>query len=280
MKLLRYGTAGAEKPGLLDADGNIRDLSRVVPDIEGAVLSPAGLSKLRSLDPDSLPLVGGSPRIGACVGKVGKFVAIGLNYYDHAEESGLPVPREPIVFLKATSAISGPNDPVELPKNANKVDWEIELAFVIGTVAKKVSEAEAMNHVAGYCICNDISERAWQHDHEGQWTKGKSHDTFGPLGPWLVTADEVDDPDNVEMTLDVNGIRRQSGTTREMIFSIPYLVHYLSQFMTLHPGDVVTTGTPPGVGMGMTPQIFLSANDVMELSIEKLGHQRQRVVAA
>lgn len=280
MKLLRYGTAGAEKPGLLDADGNIRDLSRVVPDIEGAVLSPAGLSKLRSLDPDSLPLVGGSPRIGACVGKVGKFVAIGLNYYDHAEESGLPVPREPIVFLKATSAISGPNDPVELPKNANKVDWEIELAFVIGTVAKKVSEAEAMNHVAGYCICNDISERAWQHDHEGQWTKGKSHDTFGPLGPWLVTADEVDDPDNVEMTLDVNGIRRQSGTTREMIFSIPYLVHYLSQFMTLHPGDVVTTGTPPGVGMGMTPQVFLSANDVMELSIEKLGHQRQRVVAA
>ncbi len=278
MKLLRFGDKGAEKPGLLDIQGEIRDLSGIIPDIDGDCLSPAKLDELRRIDPETLPLVENSPRIGPCVGSVGKLIAIGLNYYDHAKESGLKVPTEPVVFFKATSAISGPDDPVEIPAHASKVDWEVELAFVIGTRAKYVNEDDAIKHVAGYCICNDVSERSWQIEREGQWTKGKSHDTFGPLGPWLVTSDEVTNPGDLDLTLDVNGTRRQTGTTQELIFDIPYLVHYLSQFMTLEAGDVVTTGTPAGVGLGMSPQVFLNAGDVMELSITGLGQQRQQVV--
>jgi ureidoglycolate lyase len=280
MKLLRYGPLGQEKPGILDRDGKIRDLSGTVGDIAGDVLSPAGLAKLKAIDPASLPLVSGSPRIGACVGQVGKFVAVGLNYSDHAAETGAKVPEEPILFMKATSSIVGPNDTVVIPKNSKKTDWEVELAIVIGSKASYVSEADALKHVAGYCVVNDVSEREFQAERGGQWTKGKSADTFGPMGPWLVTPDEIADVQALDMFLDVSGTRRQTGSTKTMIFGVQHLVHYISQFMTLHPGDVITTGTPPGVGLGMKPvPVFLKPGDEMHLGIQGLGEQRQKVVA-
>lgn len=277
MKLVRYAALGQEQPGMLDADLRIRSLAGIVNDIDGQTISPEGQARLRALDPASLPLADQEARIGPCLGEVGKLIGIGLNYSDHAAESNLPVPREPIVFMKATSCIAGPYDPVILPPDAVKTDWEVELAFAIGTRAKNVTEEQALTHVAGYFILNDISERAWQAEREGQWTKGKSHDGFGPMGPWFVTADQVPDPANLAMTLDVSGVRRQTGTTRTMIFGIAKLVSYLSRFMTLHPGDVITTGTPPGVGLGMRPQVWLQDSDVMRLEIEGLGHQEQVV---
>jgi 2-keto-4-pentenoate hydratase/2-oxohepta-3-ene-1,7-dioic acid hydratase in catechol pathway len=277
MKLLRHGEQGSERPGMIAPDGTMRDLSGIVADIDGAALSPEGLEELRRVDPASLPEVPSATRIGACVGKVGKFIGIGLNYSDHAEESGMPIPKEPIIFHKATTCIAGPYDDVTLPPTAQKTDWEVELAFVIGTRARHVSEAEALNHVAGYCIVNDISDRGWQAEREGQWTKGKSYDGFGPMGPWLVTADDIVDPGDLRMTLDVSGNRRQDGSTRTMIFGVATLVSYLSEFMTLEPGDVVTTGTPPGVGLGMRPQVWLKDGDVMRLEVEGLGHQEQKV---
>jgi ureidoglycolate lyase len=280
MKLLRYGPVGQEKPGILDRDGQIRDLSGTVGDIAGDVLSPAGLAKLKALDPASLPLVSGTPRLGACVGQVGKFVAVGLNYSDHAAETGAKVPEEPILFMKATSSIVGPNDTVIIPKKSVKTDWEVELAIVIGTKASYVSEADALKHVAGYCVVNDVSEREFQAERGGQWTKGKSADTFGPMGPWLVTPDEIADVQALDMFLDVSGTRRQTGSTKTMIFGVQFLVHYISQFMTLHPGDVITTGTPPGVGLGIKPTpVFLKPGDEMHLGIQGLGEQRQKVVA-
>jgi len=280
MKLLRYGPVGQEKPGILDAAGKLRDLSGTVADIAGDTLSPAGLAKLKALDPTSLPLVSGTPRIGACVGNVGKFIAVGLNYSDHAAETGAKVPEEPILFMKATSSIVGPNDTVVIPKKSVKTDWEVELAIVIGTKANYVDEADALSHVAGYCIVNDVSEREFQAERGGQWTKGKSADTFGPMGPWLVTPDEIADVQALDMFLDVSGQRRQTGTTKTMIFGVRFLVHYISQFMTLHPGDVITTGTPPGVGLGIKPTpIFLKPGDDMHLGIQGLGEQRQKVVA-
>ncbi|WP_395452353.1 fumarylacetoacetate hydrolase family protein (plasmid) [Azospirillum melinis] len=278
MKLLRYGPPGQEKPGLLDADGRIRDLSAHVDDIAGATLLPEGLDRLRAIDPASLPLVEGNPRLGPCVGQVGKMVCIGLNFSDHAAETGMAVPPEPIIFMKATSAIVGPNDPIELPRGSEKTDWEVELAFVIGKTAKYVSEDEAMDHVAGYCIVNDVSERAFQIERQGQWTKGKSCDSFGPTGPWLVTRDEIEDPQTLKMWLEVNGHRHQDGSSATMVYGVRYLVSYLSRFMSLQPGDIVSTGTPPGVGMGQKPQVFLKAGDVVELGIEGLGTQRQTVV--
>ncbi|MEQ8897093.1 MAG: fumarylacetoacetate hydrolase family protein [Roseovarius sp.] len=278
MKLVRHGDTGQERPGLIDENGTLRDLSGKVPDIDGRVLGPEALAEIAALDPATLPKVEGTPRLGPCVGRVGKLIGIGLNYSDHAVESGLDVPSEPIVFLKATTAISGPYDDVELPKGAEKVDWEIELAFVIGTRAKNVSEADAMSHVAGYTIVNDVSERCWQAERQGQWTKGKSHDTFAPMGPWLVTVDEIADPHDLGMRLDVDGERRQDGSTRTLIFGIPHLVSYLSEFMTLEPGDVVTTGTPPGVGLGMRPQVWLKDGETMRLEIDGLGVQEQRCV--
>lgn len=278
MKLVRFGTIGEEQPGLIDQAGALRSLAGVVSDIDGAALSPQGLAELAALDTASLPLAPSGVRIGPCVGSVGKLIGIGLNYSDHAAESGLPVPTEPIVFMKATSSISGPYDAVEIPADAEKTDWEVELAFVIGTRAKKVAEADALKHVAGYCIINDVSERAWQIERQGQWTKGKSHDTFSPMGPWLVTANEIPDAGNLGMRLDVNGVRRQNGSTRTMIFGVAYLVSYLSRFMTLHPGDVITTGTPPGVGLGMKPPVYLKPGDVMRLEIDGLGYQQQTVV--
>ncbi|WP_375258675.1 fumarylacetoacetate hydrolase family protein [Citreimonas sp.] len=278
MKLVRYGNPGDERPGLVDNDGTLRDLSGEVADIDGSVLAPSRLAEIAALDWTALPKVDGNPRLGPCVGRVGKLIGIGLNYSDHAAESGMDVPSEPIVFMKATSAICGPNDDVELPAGAEKVDWEVELAFVIGTRAKNVSEADAMAHVAGYCILNDVSERAWQAERQGQWTKGKSHDTFAPMGPWLVTADEVADPHDLGMQLFVDGERRQNGSTRTLIFGIPHLVSYLSGFMTLEPGDVVTTGTPPGVGLGMRPQVWLQDGQVMRLEIDGLGVQEQKCV--
>lgn len=280
MKLVRYGEKGAEKPGLIDKSGQLRDLSAHVKDLAGEAYSPDSLTKLAALDPASLPAVGGTPRFGAPVTGISKFVAIGLNYVDHATETGSPIPSEPIFFLKANTALSGPNDPVEKPRGSTKLDWEVEIAAIIGTRAKYVSEADALNHVAGYCVCNDVSERNFQIERLGQWTKGKSHDTFGPLGPWLVTRDEIADVQNLSMWLDVNGQRRQTGSTKTMIFSMAKCISYVSQFMTLLPGDVVTTGTPPGVGMGMKPQQFLNVGDVMALGIEGLGEQRQQVVAA
>ncbi|MGD9919718.1 MAG: fumarylacetoacetate hydrolase family protein [Paenirhodobacter sp.] len=280
MKLLRFGEKGAERPGLLAADGSIRDLGGVVDDVTGAALAPEMLAKIAALDPASLPVAPAGARIGAPVAGVGKIIAIGLNYADHAEEAGMQVPPEPVVFMKAVSAISGPDDPVELPRGAEKLDWEVELAFVIGTRAKYVPLEAAMDHVAGYMICNDVSERAFQAERAGQWTKGKSHDTFAPLGPWLVTRDEVADPQALGLWLEVNGARMQTGTTATMVYGVAFLVHYLSQFMTLEPGDIVTTGTPPGVGMGMKPPRFLRAGDVMVLGIEGLGQQRQVVVPA
>lgn len=277
MKLVRFGAPGEEQPGVIDAEGKVRSLAGHVADIDGRILSPEGLGRLAAIDPSTLPLAPEGARIGPCVARPGKLIGIGLNYSDHAEESNLPIPKEPIVFLKATTSIAGPYDDVILPADAKKADWEVELAFVIGKYARRVSESEALSHVAGYTICNDISERAWQSEREGQWTKGKSHDGFAPLGPWLVTPEEIGDPNNLRMTLDVSGVRRQDGSTKTMIFSVPTLIAYLSQFMTLEPGDVVTTGTPPGVGLGMRPQIWLKDGDVMRLEIEGLGHQEQRV---
>lgn len=275
MKLVRYGEPGSERPGLIDTDGAVRDLSAHVGDIAGAALSPDGLARLARLDPRSLPLVPGSPRFGPCVAGVGKFICIGLNYSDHAAETGSKVPPEPIIFMKATSAIVGPDDDVVIPRGSEKTDWEVELGFVIGKTAKYVSEADALGHVAGYCVVNDVSERAFQTERSGQWTKGKSCDTFGPIGPWLVTRDEVADPQDLKMWLTVNGRTMQDGSTKTMVYGVAFLVSYLSRFMSLHPGDIVTTGTPPGVGMGLKPPRYLKAGDVVELGIEGLGRQRQ-----
>jgi len=280
MKLLRYGPRGAEKPGLLDADGQIRDLSGHVADITGAELSPASLKKLAAIDPKSLPLVSGSPRYGVPVKGVSKFIAVGLNFADHAAESNLPIPEEPVLFTKAVSCLTGPNDPVMIPKGSLKTDWEVELGVVIGSRASYVSEAEALDHVAGYVLINDVSERAFQIERGGTWDKGKGCDTFGPVGPWMVTSDEVGDPQNLGMWLDVNGQRKQDGSSKTMIFPISKLVSYISEFMTLEPGDLITTGTPPGVGMGQKPEpVYLKAGDEIRLGIEKLGEQRQIVVA-
>ncbi len=279
MKFLRYGPIGSEKPGVLDADGKIRDLSGHLGDLSGASLDPTALAKLASVDPTTLPLVEGSPRIGACVAGTGKFICIGLNYSDHAAETGATVPPEPVIFMKATSAIVGPNDNVVIPRGSQKTDWEVELGVVIGKTAKYVSEADAMDYVAGYCVSHDVSERAFQSERSGQWTKGKSCDTFGPIGPWLVTKDEVADPQNLSMWLKVNGESMQNGSSKTMVYGVAFLVSYLSQFMSLHPGDVISTGTPPGVGLGMKPQRFLKAGDVVELGIEGLGSQTQTFVA-
>jgi 2-keto-4-pentenoate hydratase/2-oxohepta-3-ene-1,7-dioic acid hydratase in catechol pathway len=280
MKLLRYGSRGQEKPGLLDAQGRIRSLEGVVPDIAGQVLTPEGIEALRGVDPNGLPLVEGAVRIGPCVAGTGKFICIGLNYSDHAAETGATVPPEPIIFMKATSAICGPNDDVEIPRNSAKTDWEVELGVVIGRHAKYIDEADALSHVAGYCLVNDVSERAFQAERSGQWTKGKSADTFGPIGPWLVTRDEVADPQSLPMWLKVNGRTFQDGSTRTMVYGVAFLVSYLSQFMSLHPGDIISTGTPPGVGLGQKPPVFLKAGDVVELGIEGLGTQKQTFVQA
>lgn len=277
MKFVRFGDRNAEKPGLLDAAGNIRDLSGVVPDLSGAVLTD--LQRLQSIDPESLPLVDGSPRLGACVAGTGKFICIGLNYSDHAEETGHAVPSEPVIFMKATSAICGPNDPIIIPRGSEKTDWEVELGVVIGKPGKYIAEADALQHVAGFCVVNDVSERAFQAEREGQWTKGKSCDNFGQTGPWLVTPDEIADPQNLAMWLEVNGERVQNGSTKTMVYGVVHLVSYLSQFFTLHPGDVISTGTPPGVGLGFKPPRFLKVGDVVALGIEGLGEQRQDVIA-
>jgi 2-keto-4-pentenoate hydratase/2-oxohepta-3-ene-1,7-dioic acid hydratase in catechol pathway len=279
MKLLRYGSSRAERPGMLDSDGKLRDLSAVIKDITGASLPPESIRKLRQLDPHDLPLVAGTPRLSPCVGSVGKFICIGLNYSDHAEESGMKVPVEPVVFMKATSAICGPNDNVVIPRGAEKVDWEVELGVVIGSEAKYIEEHEALSHVAGYCVVNDLSERAFQLEGTGQWVKGKSADTFGPIGPWLVTADEVPDPQDLHLWLEVDGHRYQNGSTKTMVFDVAHLISYLSRFMSLQPGDIISTGTPPGVGFGQRPPVYLRAGQVMTLGIDGLGQQRQTVVA-
>ncbi|MFL5270245.1 MAG: fumarylacetoacetate hydrolase family protein [Stellaceae bacterium] len=279
MKLLRYGPAGQEKPGLLDRDGNIRDLSGAVRDIDGEALAPASLQRLRQLDPANLPLVSGSPRLGPCVGKVSKLVAIGLNYRAHATEAGAAIPSEPIFFLKATSCISGPDDDVMIPKGSTKTDWEVELGIVIGTTARYIAVHDAPKHIAGYCVVNDVSEREFQLERGGQWTKGKSADTFGPIGPWVVTADEVSDAGKLALWTEVNGRRVQNSNTSDLIFGIDHIVSYLSHFMTLMPGDVIATGTPSGVGLGMKPPQFLKPGDRMRLSVEGLGEQNQRLVA-
>jgi len=278
MKLVRYGKPGKEKPGLIDAQGKLRALSAVIQDIGPDQLGDAALARLKRLNTDKLPLVRGKPRMGSPVQGVGKFIAIGLNYADHAAEAGMPIPAEPVVFMKATSCIQGANDPVMLPKGSVKTDWEVELGVVIGTCARHVSQKDALNHVAGYCTINDISERAYQLERGGTWDKGKGCDTFGPLGPWLVTRDEVPNPQKLGLWLDVNGKRVQNGSTRTMIFGVAKIVSYLSQFMTLMPGDVITTGTPPGVGMGMKPPLFLKPGDIMTLGVEGLGEQQQTVV--
>jgi 2-keto-4-pentenoate hydratase/2-oxohepta-3-ene-1,7-dioic acid hydratase in catechol pathway len=279
MKLFRHGPIGSEKPGIVAKDGSLRDLTGTIGDIGGAILSDQGLADLRKVDAMLLPLVNKDARLGACVAGTGKFICIGLNYADHAAESGMAVPPEPVIFMKATSAICGPNDPIIIPRTSIKTDWEVELAVIIGTKAKYVSEADAMNHVAGYAVANDVSERAFQTERAGQWTKGKSCDNFGQLGPWLVTRDEVADPQKLSMWLTVNGEKKQKGSTATMVYGVAHLVSYLSQFMTLHPGDVISTGTPPGVGMGQKPQQFLKPGDVVELGIEGLGQQRQDVIA-
>ncbi len=280
MKLVRYGATGQEKPGMIDAVGTLRDLSAHVADITGATLGDDGIAKLRALDPATLPAVEGNPRMGACVGDIGKFMCIGLNYADHAAETGADIPEHPILFMKANSAITGPNDDVVMPRGSATTDWEVELGVVIGKAAKYVSEEEALDYVAGYCLCNDVSERHFQTSLTGQWTKGKSCDTFGPTGPWLVTRDDVEDPQNLDMWLDVNGKRMQTGSTKTMIFTVAQVISHLSQLFTLHPGDVISTGTPPGVGMGMKPEpVYLKDGDVMELSIQGLGIQRQNVRA-
>src|SRR5580704_1006943 len=281
MKLVRYGEKGAEKPGLIDKSGQLRDLSGHIRDLDGEAYSPASLKKLAAIDPASLPAVSGKPRFAAPVTGIQKFVAIGLNYIDHAKETGNPIPAEPIFFLKANSSLCGPNDNVEKPRGSTKLDWEVEIAAIIGTRAKYVSEADALKHVAGYCVCNDVSERNFQIERLGQWTKGKSHDTFGPVGPWLVTKDEIADVQKLSMWLDVNGERRQTGSTSTMIFTMAKCISYVSQFLTLLPGDIITTGTPPGVASGMKPTPkFLNAGDVVTLGIEGLGEQRQEIVAA
>jgi 2-keto-4-pentenoate hydratase/2-oxohepta-3-ene-1,7-dioic acid hydratase in catechol pathway len=279
MKLLRHGAPGAERPGMLAADGTIRDLTGLVPDIGGAVLSDTGMAMLRGIDPSRLPVVAPGTRLGPCVAGTGKFICIGLNYSDHAAETGATVPPEPIIFMKATSAICGPDDPIIIPRGSEKTDWEVELAVIIGTRAKHVSQADALAHVAGYAVANDVSERAFQTERSGQWTKGKSCDNFGQLGPWLVTRDEVADPQDLPMWLSVNGETMQNGSTRTMVYGVAHLVSYLSGFMTLHPGDVISTGTPPGVGLGMKPPRYLKPGDVVELGIHGLGTQRQDVVA-
>jgi 2,4-diketo-3-deoxy-L-fuconate hydrolase len=279
MKLLRYGRVGKEKPGLIDRDGKLRDLSSIIPDLGPEQLSDKVLKKLARLNTAQLPLVRGNPRRAVPVAQVGKFIGIGLNYSDHAAEAGMPIPKEPIVFMKATSSLSGPDDPVMLPRGSKKTDWEVELGVVIGSVARSVSEKEALQYVAGYCIVNDVSEREYQLERGSQWDKGKGCDTFGPAGPWLVTKDEVPNPQRLELWLTLNGERVQSGNTRTMIFSVAKIVSYVSRFMTLMPGDIITTGTPPGVGMGMKPPRFLKRGDEMALGISGLGEQRQRVVA-
>ena len=280
MKLLRYGPQGTEKPGMMAADGTIRDLSGHIDDLAGAELSDAALDQLRAIDVNSLPVVEGSARLGPCVGNIGKFVCIGLNYADHAAESGMALPEEPVIFFKATSAITGPNDDVEIPRHSVKTDWEVELGVVIGKAAKYISKKEALDHVAGYCVINDLSERDFQLHRSGQWVKGKSADTFGPIGPWMVTRDEVPDPQNLAMYLEVNGHRYQDGSTKTMHFDVATVVSHLSQFMSLQPGDVISTGTPPGVGMGQKPETYLKPGDVIELEIEGLGKQRQNVGAS
>ena len=279
MKLLRYGPTGAERPGMLDAAGTVRDLSDIIDDVAGEALSPDSLARLATIDPTTLPMISEPGRIGPCVGRVGKFICIGLNYADHAAETGATVPDEPILFMKATSAIIGPDDDIIQPRDSTKLDWEVELGVVIGTTARYVSEAEALDHVAGFCVINDVSERAFQLERGGTWDKGKGCDTFGPIGPWLVTKDEAGDVGNLSMWLEVNGRRFQNGSSRTMVFGPAFLVSYVSRFMSLQPGDIISTGTPPGVGMGQKPPIYLWPGDVVELGIEGLGHQRQQVVA-
>jgi ureidoglycolate lyase len=278
MKLLRYGPKGQEKPGLLDNDGKIRDLSGVIADVTGSVLSAESIARLRSLDPAGLPLVSGEPRLGPCVGSVGKFIGIGLNYADHAAETGAAIPKEPVVFNKWVTCISGSNDDIQIPPGSTKTDWEVELGVVIGQTARRVAETEALNYVAGYCVVNDVSEREYQIERGPTWDKGKGFDSFGPIGPWLVTKDEVPDPQNLQLWLEIDGVRRQSGTTKTMVFSVATLVSYLSRIMTLHPGDVIATGTPPGVGMGMKPPAFLRPGQVVRLGVERLGEQQQVTV--
>ena len=278
MKLLRHGDFGKEKPGIIDQEGKIRDLSDHITDINGDTINASGLKTIAAIDLSSLPTVSNNTRLGACIGNVGKFLCIGLNYSDHAAESGLPVPSEPILFSKATSAIVGPNDNVEIPRNSSETDWEVELGIIIGKKAKYINEDDAEDYIAGYCVVNDVSERAFQIKREGQWTKGKSCDTFGPTGPYLVTKDEIPDVQNLKMYLDVNGKRMQDGSTNTMIFSAKHIVYYLSQFMSLNPGDVIATGTPPGVGLGMKPPVFLNAGDTMKLGIEGLGEQNQTCI--
>lgn len=279
MKLVRYGPAGREKPGIVDADGKIRDLSRIVPDINGETLTPSGLAKIRKANLKKLKVVPGKPRLGSCVARPGNFIAIGLNYSDHAAESGMPIPKEPIVFNKAPTCICGPNDNTIIPKDSTELDWEVELAIVIGSRARYLTKEKALSVVAGYCVCNDVSERDFQIKRGGgQWTKGKGCETFGPLGPWMVTKDEIKDVQNLDMWLDVNGEKRQRGNTRTMIFSVAHIVWYCSQFFVMEPGDVIVTGTPPGVGLGMKPPQFLKAGDVVTLGIQGLGEQRQKIV--
>lgn len=284
MKLLRYGPVGQERPGLLDDNGRVRDLSGLVDDVAGNVLTPAGLARLRDIDPTDLPLVSGTPqqdlRLGPCVGRVGKFICIGLNYADHAAESGLPVPTEPVVFAKWTSAICGPDDAVQIPRGSLKTDWEVELGVVIGEGGRYIEEADAMKHVAGYCVVNDVSEREWQLERGTQWDKGKGCDTFGPIGPWLVTADEVADPQQLDLWLEIDGRRFQNGNTRTMVFGVAQIVSYLSKFMSLQPGDIISTGTPPGVGLGQKPPLYLKPGQTMRLGIQGLGVQTQKTVAA
>jgi 2-keto-4-pentenoate hydratase/2-oxohepta-3-ene-1,7-dioic acid hydratase in catechol pathway len=280
MKLLRYGPVGAERPAILDAEGNMRDLSSVVPDINGDALSPESLAKIAKVDVSSLPVVQGTPRVGSAIARPGKFLCVGLNYADHARETGKEPPAEPVLFSKATTALCGPYDDVEIPRGSDRTDWEIELGIVIGSRAKYVDEADALNHVAGYALVNDVSERRFQSERGGQWIKGKSHDTFGPVGPWMVTKDEFDDIQNIDLWLDVDGDRRQTGNTKTMIFGVAHLVHYISQFMTLEAGDIIATGTPPGVGLGMKPPTFLRAGQVITLGASGLGEQRQLMVQA
>jgi 2-keto-4-pentenoate hydratase/2-oxohepta-3-ene-1,7-dioic acid hydratase in catechol pathway len=278
MKLLRYGEPGRERPGMLDADGRIRDLGGEIADLSPETVTKDVLERLRGIDPESLPKVDGDPRIGSCVTRPGKFICVGLNYSDHAEESGMPVPETPVLFMKATSALSGPNDPIIIPRGATKTDWEVELGIVIGRHAKYVDEADAMDYVAGFCTINDVSEREFQLEGTGQWVKGKSCDSFGPTGPWLVTPDEVADPHNLSMWLEVNGQRFQNGSTKTMIFNVPYLVSYISRYMSMQPGDIISTGTPPGVGLGQKPPVYLKVGDRVGLAIEGLGEQHQLCV--
>ncbi|MCH2113310.1 MAG: fumarylacetoacetate hydrolase family protein [Pirellulales bacterium] len=280
MKLLRYGPAGKEKPGLVDSQGKIRSLESIVTDITGESLSQAGLQKLAAIDPEGLPLVPDSVRIGPCVTGTGKFLCIGLNYADHAAETGAALPEEPILFMKATSSIIGPNDDVQIPRGSKKSDWEVELGVVIGTTARYVEETAALDHVAGYCIVNDLSEREWQLEHGGQWVKGKSCDTFAPIGPWLVTRDEIPDPQSLNLWLEVDDNRYQDGSTSTMVFPVAHLVSYVSHFMSLQPGDIISTGTPPGVGLGQKPPVFLKAGQTMRLQVEGLGQQQQKTVAS